>query len=398
MAPCRLWIAVLFGPLGCSAPVKPRPEPAPIAIAPSQVDVQPVVVIDPWSLDIERHPFWFRANLDAFRTLGVTPQDLPPGLLPSSGDLMLRGCGFDLAQDVRRIAGFVARDATYLWALTLNDSARAMDCEATQTGVVWRRDGSVVLLGHADRVRDARQALAKATPSTLDPEALLRVGKQSDEATYRLSLDGAESPLSLVARFNGRRDAAMRQGINEVLQNLAAQVAAEPKAESWAAAVQSARVEARGDSVVLQIALPLDDNLRAFLSTDTFHQLVDGKVSQCNRLIEIINAEQESLKNASGSDPAALDSLGDVLENTGEAVGAVRLRDPELKRLRNDYRTMAHDLAKASRQTAQALRGNDPNLAAIAAKKMSSFGGLESALVDDINRYCSGSADDTRSH
>ncbi|MCA9618165.1 MAG: hypothetical protein KC731_04070 [Myxococcales bacterium] len=51
---------------------------------------------------------------------------------------------------------------------------------------------------------------------------------------------------------------------------------------------------------------------------------------------------------------------------------------------------MARDLAKASRDTAAALDGNDPELAMEAAQQMSSFGSRESDLVDAINDYCAG--------
>jgi hypothetical protein len=52
---------------------------------------------------------------------------------------------------------------------------------------------------------------------------------------------------------------------------------------------------------------------------------------------------------------------------------------------------MAKDLAKASRDTATALEKSDPKQAAEAAKTMNSFGPRETQLVEEINKYCSGS-------
>ena len=118
----------------------------------------------------------------------------------------------------------------------------------------------------------------------------------------------------------------------------------------------------------------------------------DGKISQCNRLIEVINKEQGPLKSASGSDPEALKKLAETLDNVSSKVKAVELKDEQLVKFRDDYATMAGDLAKASRDTAGALESNDPKKAADAAKNMSSFGPRESQLVDSINKYCSGSA------
>ena len=116
----------------------------------------------------------------------------------------------------------------------------------------------------------------------------------------------------------------------------------------------------------------------------------DGKIGQCNRLIEVINKEQGPLKYASGSDPAALKKLAETLDNVGKKVEAVELKDETLIKHRDDYAQMARDLAKASTETAAALESNDPAKAQEAAKKMSGFGSRESDLVDSINKYCSG--------
>lgn len=116
----------------------------------------------------------------------------------------------------------------------------------------------------------------------------------------------------------------------------------------------------------------------------------DGKISQCNRLIEVINKEQGPLKSASGSDPDALKKLAETLDGVATKVKAVELKDESLVKFRDDYASMATDLGKASRDTATALESNDPKQAAEAAKSMSSFGPRESQLVDSINKYCSG--------
>jgi major membrane immunogen (membrane-anchored lipoprotein) len=116
----------------------------------------------------------------------------------------------------------------------------------------------------------------------------------------------------------------------------------------------------------------------------------DGKIAQCNRLIEVINKEQGPLKSASGSDPAALKKLAETLDNVAKKVSAVEVKDEKLVKFRDDYASMAKDLSKASRDTAGALESNDPKKATEAAKAMSGFGPRESALVDNINKYCSG--------
>lgn len=112
------------------------------------------------------------------------------------------------------------------------------------------------------------------------------------------------------------------------------------------------------------------------------------KVAACNRLIAAINDEQEPLKQATGSDPAALRELADLLSHVAGKVGMVELTDPTLVGHRDDYAAMATELAASARATAAALERNDPAGAAAAAEGLSSFGSRESTLVDDLNRYC----------
>jgi hypothetical protein len=116
----------------------------------------------------------------------------------------------------------------------------------------------------------------------------------------------------------------------------------------------------------------------------------DGKISQCNRLIKVINEEQKPLREMQGTDPAALEKLSDTLDSVAKKVTAVELKDDKLVKFRDDYAKMATDLAKTAKDTAAALKSADPAKATEAAKSMQSFTQRESDLVDGINKYCSG--------
>ena len=116
----------------------------------------------------------------------------------------------------------------------------------------------------------------------------------------------------------------------------------------------------------------------------------DGRISQCNRLVRVINGEQEPIKRASGSDPEALNKLADALDNVGAKVLAVELDDTRVIEFRDKYGAMAKELAVAARDTASALEAKDDKKATDAANHMSSFGTRESELIGEINGYCSG--------
>lgn len=116
----------------------------------------------------------------------------------------------------------------------------------------------------------------------------------------------------------------------------------------------------------------------------------DGRISQCNQLIRVINAEQEPIKRASGSDPEALKKLGDALDSVGTKVSEVQIKDENIVDFRDKYSKMAKELATAARDTAAALEAKDTKKATDAANHMASFGTRESELVGEINGYCSG--------
>jgi len=117
----------------------------------------------------------------------------------------------------------------------------------------------------------------------------------------------------------------------------------------------------------------------------------DSKIAQCNRLIDVINKEQAPLKKETGNEPKALQELASTLDDVSAKVKAVQVEDAKLVEFRDQYATMASDLAVASRETAKAIESKDSAVAREAAKKMSSFSPRESELVNSINNYCSGS-------
>jgi hypothetical protein len=116
----------------------------------------------------------------------------------------------------------------------------------------------------------------------------------------------------------------------------------------------------------------------------------DGRVSQCNRLIQVINTEQEPLKGTAGAEPAALRKLADVLEELASKVEGVEIADEKLVQFRTDYAAMVRELGAVSRQTATHLESDDPSKATESAKQMSTFGARETELVENINQYCTG--------
>jgi len=117
----------------------------------------------------------------------------------------------------------------------------------------------------------------------------------------------------------------------------------------------------------------------------------DSRIGQCNRLIEVINGEQQHIKDAAkNTDAAGMKKLADTLDGVAGKVNSVELKDDKLVGFRNDYKGMVEDLSKVARDSAAAIESQDPNKAQEAKKKMNSFSTRENDLVNSINKYCSG--------
>lgn len=116
----------------------------------------------------------------------------------------------------------------------------------------------------------------------------------------------------------------------------------------------------------------------------------DGKISQCNRLIEVINAEQNTIRNAKTDDANAMKELADKLDGVVKKVEGVEVKDEKLVKFRGDYIGLISDFAKTARNTAGAMESKDLNKLQEAQKELKKIGPRESNLVNDINSYCQG--------
>lgn len=119
------------------------------------------------------------------------------------------------------------------------------------------------------------------------------------------------------------------------------------------------------------------------------------KLTECNALVQVINAGVVSLERAprNEADPSGISDLramADAMDKVGADAAGVQLTTPELKKLRDEYHKMAKDIARAERELATAAQERD------AARRSSAEGALdatvkqEDPLVDQINKYCQG--------
>lgn len=125
-----------------------------------------------------------------------------------------------------------------------------------------------------------------------------------------------------------------------------------------------------------------------------------SKVEQCNSLIDHAGKAQAAVNalNLDSDDPKVLQDGGAKVEAAAKAFTTVELKDEKLVGFRNSYGEILSGLSKiVSDLGAAEAEGKDAAKAEAAAAKTkklvddaNALEKKESALVDEINMYCSG--------
>jgi len=117
------------------------------------------------------------------------------------------------------------------------------------------------------------------------------------------------------------------------------------------------------------------------------------KINECNALIQVINTGVQNLEKGNkiagdATGVAELKGMADAMDKVAGDAGKVELTIPELKKQRDDYQTMAKEVAKAARDMASAAEAKDANKINAAQAAMEKAVKQEDPLVDGINKFC----------
>lgn len=122
----------------------------------------------------------------------------------------------------------------------------------------------------------------------------------------------------------------------------------------------------------------------------------ETKVSQCNRIIEIANEAVSNAKtitrNGNSSDPTAILSAAEAMENAAEKMERVSLNDPTLEDLRSRFIVMYEQTSQATRDFVRAFQAKNRPEAEAALQALETATSPEKQLVDEINNYCGGNS------
>jgi hypothetical protein len=124
----------------------------------------------------------------------------------------------------------------------------------------------------------------------------------------------------------------------------------------------------------------------------------ESKVSQCNKLITVVNKaanDARSLGQSSGADKTAqldkFSQLADKLDGYTNELNAIDLKDETLKGLRTQFIKMYRGTGASSRELVTAVKAKNSKAANTAVQALQVATAQEPKLVSDANKYCQGS-------
>jgi hypothetical protein len=120
------------------------------------------------------------------------------------------------------------------------------------------------------------------------------------------------------------------------------------------------------------------------------------KITECNNLVNQINAGVASLEKGAkqGGDPndvAGLKAMAEAMDKVAGDTAKVEVSIPELKKFSTDYQGMTKEVAKAFRDMAAAAEAKDMDKINAAQQALDKAVKQEDPLVENINKFCSGS-------
>ncbi|MEM7770664.1 MAG: hypothetical protein AAF327_09150 [Cyanobacteria bacterium P01_A01_bin.37] len=122
----------------------------------------------------------------------------------------------------------------------------------------------------------------------------------------------------------------------------------------------------------------------------------EGKVSQCNQLIEIANQAASNVEsvtnNSSPDDPEAFLSIAETADEAARSLEDVEITDSTLEDYKQQFISLYVETSLATQQLVEAVQAQDAEEAEAAYGRLEEATEKEAPLVDDVNAYCGGAA------
>jgi hypothetical protein len=115
----------------------------------------------------------------------------------------------------------------------------------------------------------------------------------------------------------------------------------------------------------------------------------NSKVAECNKLIEVLNAQATKL-DPKGSDPSAFTNLATEAEGAAKTVSEVDVKTPEIVQFRDAMKKNLMDLGSAARDAGAAMQSQDIAKITGVTTKLGDISKQNAKLVTDVNNFCQG--------
>jgi predicted Zn-dependent peptidase len=117
-----------------------------------------------------------------------------------------------------------------------------------------------------------------------------------------------------------------------------------------------------------------------------------GKIQQCNKLIEKVNAASAAVSKSNGGAGKAsdMDAMAKALDQAKTDITTVQLEDAKLKGYQQDYSKMLDKVSTSAKAISAASAKNDATGLQAAMKDIQAATAEETTIVNNINTYCSG--------
>ena len=118
-----------------------------------------------------------------------------------------------------------------------------------------------------------------------------------------------------------------------------------------------------------------------------------GKIKQCNDLINTINQHIQSSNKFNSQDKSKLDlkaynEYADEIDKLKEKIAKVSVKDAKLKEMVKEYSDFLSELSAGVRDFGKAMDSKDSEKIGKASKDLSEITAKESPLTSKINQYC----------
>jgi hypothetical protein len=121
-----------------------------------------------------------------------------------------------------------------------------------------------------------------------------------------------------------------------------------------------------------------------------FVSCISSRVSQCNKLTEVINQADKATVSAKTGLPADLIGAADGLDQIVQELKTVEVNDEKLLALRGSFVLMYTDLGQLFRHTAIAISKQDRQGIKSYLESLQAANQQDRVLVQEINTYCAG--------